>query len=78
MSNLKEKITSLIVEKLSVNEEQVTPEANFIEDLGADSLDLVQFVMELEDEFKIEIPDEESEKLVTVGDVINYIESKSK
>jgi acyl carrier protein len=64
------------VEQLSVNAEQVTPEAKFIEDLGADSLDIVELVMAFEEEFGIEVPDGDAEKLLTVGDVVKYIEDK--
>jgi acyl carrier protein len=73
--NIEQKVKDIIVEKLSVNAEQVTPEAKFIEDLGADSLDTVELVMAFEEEFGIEVPDEEAEKLQSVGDVIKYIES---
>ena len=71
------KITKVIVEKLGVSEDQVKPEAAFIDDLGADSLDQVELVMALEDEFDIEIPDEEAEKLKKVSDVIAYVNSKA-
>ena len=71
---LSPKIKDIIVEQLGVNADQVTPEAKFIEDLGADSLDTVELVMALEEEFGQEIPDEEAEKLQSVGDVIKYIE----
>jgi len=77
MSELNQKITKVIVEKLGVTEEQVKPEASFIDDLGADSLDTVELVMALEDEFDIEIPDEEAEKLKKVQDVIDYVTSKT-
>jgi acyl carrier protein len=69
-----QKVRDIVVEQLGVKLEQVTPEAKFIEDLGADSLDVVELVMALEEEFGQEIPDEEAEKLTTVGDVIKYIE----
>ena len=69
-----EKITEIIVEQLGVKPEEVTPEASFVDDLGADSLDTVELVMALEEEFGIEVPDEEAEKLATVGDAIKYIE----
>jgi acyl carrier protein len=72
-----QKITKVIVEKLGVTEDQVKPEAAFIDDLGADSLDQVELVMALEDEFDIEIPDEEAEKLKKVSDVISYVTSKA-
>ena len=68
------RIKEIIVEQLGVKPEQVTPEAKFIEDLGADSLDTVELVMRLEEEFGSEISDEDAEKLVSVGDVIRYIE----
>lgn len=71
-----QKIKDIIVEQLSVNAEQVTPEAKFIEDLGADSLDIVELVMAFEEEFGVEVPDTDAEKLLTVGDVIKYIEDK--
>lgn len=71
---LADRIGKIIVEQLGVNEDQVKPEAKFIEDLGADSLDTVELVMALEEEFETEIPDEDAEKLQSVGDVIKYIE----
>ena len=74
---LMQKVTKVIVEKLGVTEDKVKPEAAFAEDLGADSLDQVELVMALEDEFDIEIPDEEAEKLKKVSDVIAYVKSKS-
>ena len=73
---LEDKVRDIIVEQLGVNAEQVTPEASFIEDLGADSLDTVELVMAFEEEFGAEIPDEEAEKLATVGAVINYLKEK--
>ena len=73
--NIEEKIKDIIVEQLGVGADQVKPEAKFIEDLGADSLDTVELVMAFEEEFKIEVPDEAAEKLVSVGDVISYIQS---
>lgn len=72
-----EKVKGIIAEQLGVKPEEVTPEAKFIDDLGADSLDTVELVMALEEEFGIEIPDEEAEKLVTVGDALRYIEQKA-
>jgi acyl carrier protein len=71
-----DKVKEIIVEQLGVNPDQVTPEAKFIEDLGADSLDTVELVMAFEEEFGAEIPDEDAEKLQTVGDVIKYIEER--
>ncbi|HEX4141492.1 MAG TPA: acyl carrier protein [Candidatus Methylacidiphilales bacterium] len=73
---IEDKVKDIIVEQLGVNPEQVTPQAKFIEDLGADSLDTVELVMAFEEEFNVEVPDEEAEKLQTVGDVIKYIEDK--
>jgi acyl carrier protein len=71
--SLEAKVKELIVQQLGVNESEVVPEAKFIDDLGADSLDLVELVMALEDEYGIEIPDEDAEKIVTVGDALKYI-----
>jgi acyl carrier protein len=71
-----EKVKKMIVEQLGVNESEVIPEAKFIEDLGADSIDIVELIMALEDEYGIEIPDEDAEKLETVGDAITYIEKR--
>ena len=68
-----EKVKAIIVEQLQVNEETVTEESSFIDDLGADSLDLVELIMALEEEFGIEIPDADAEKVVSVADVVNYI-----
>jgi acyl carrier protein len=76
--SIEQKVKDIIVEQLGVKADQVTPDAKFIEDLGADSLDTVELVMALEEEFGQEIPDEEAEKLQTVGDVIKYIEETSK
>jgi len=69
-----DRISKIIVEQLGVNEDQVKPEAKFVEDLGADSLDIVELVMALEEEFGTEIPDEDAEKLLSVGDVTKFIE----
>jgi acyl carrier protein len=71
---IEQKVKDIIVERLDVNADQVTPDAKFIEDLGADSLDTVELVMALEENFGLDIPDEEAEKLQSVGDVIKYIE----
>jgi acyl carrier protein len=76
MSNLFEDVKRIVVDRLQVDEKQVTPEAGFIDDLGADSLDTVELVMALEENFGIEIPDEDANGLKTVGDAIRYIESK--
>ena len=73
---LEDKISEIIVEQLGVNAEQVTAEASFVEDLGADSLDVVELVMAFEEEFNAEIPDEDAEKLQTVGAVIQYLQDK--
>ena len=71
-----EKVKKIVVEQLSVDEEKVTPESNFASDLGADSLDTVELVMALEEEFDIEIPDEAAEKITTVQEAVDYITSK--
>ena len=71
-----DKVKGIIVEQLGVAEASVTMEASFIDDLGADSLDIVELVMALEEEFDIEIPDSDAEKVVTVGDVVEYIKDK--
>ena len=76
--SIEQRVRAIITEQLGVNPDQVTPDAKFIEDLGADSLDTVELVMALEEEFGQEIPDEEAEKLQSVGDVIKYIEDKQK
>ncbi len=75
--SIEEKVRDIIVDQLGVNVEQVVKEARFIEDLGADSLDTVELVMAFEEEFSIEVPDEEAEKLQTVGDVVTYVEEHS-
>ena len=72
-----DKVKSIVAEQLGVKVEEVTPVASFIDDLGADSLDTVELVMALEEEFNIEIPDEDAEKITTVGDAIKYIEEKA-
>lgn len=74
-NEIQEKVKKIIVDKLGVNAEQVKPEAKFVDDLGADSLDTVELVMELEEQFGIEIPDEDAEKIITVGDAVKYIET---
>ena len=75
---IEQKVKDIIVEQLGVNADQVTPDTKFIEDLGADSLDTVELVMALEEEFGQEIPDEEAEKLQSVGDVVKFIEDRQK
>jgi len=74
---VEEKVKKIIVEQLGVEEAQVKPEAKFIEDLGADSLDTVELVMALEEEFGLEIPDEEAEKILTVQDAVRYIKDRT-
>jgi acyl carrier protein len=69
-----EKVRKMIVDQLGVSESEVIPEAKFIDDLGADSLDIVELIMALEDEYGIEIPDEDAEKIETVGDAVRYVE----
>ena len=76
--SIEQKVKDIIVEQLGVNADQVISDAKFIEDLGADSLDTVELIMALEEEFGIEVPDEEAEKLVSVGDVTRYIEDCKK
>lgn len=76
--NIEDNVKSIIVEKLGVNADQVTPEASFIDDLGADSLDTVELIMALEEEFDTEIPDEEASKLTTVGSVYDYVAMHAK
>ena len=76
MSQINEKVVEIIVEKLNCEAREVTPEANFSSDLGADSLDTVELIMEFEKAFDIQIPDQDAQTIKTVGDAINYIESK--
>lgn len=76
MADLAKKVKEIIIEKLGVDAEKVTDDASFVEDLGADSLDTVELVMDFEEEFDLEIPDEEAEKLNTVGAAIKYLEEK--
>jgi acyl carrier protein len=76
MADITAKVKEIVVNKLGVDEAQITPEASFINDLGADSLDTVELVMEFEKAFNIQIPDEDAEKISTVGDAIKYLESK--
>ncbi|MEH7222527.1 acyl carrier protein [Bacillus sp. JJ1566] len=76
MADVVERITKIVVDRLGVEESAVTLEASFKDDLGADSLDVVELVMELEDEFDMEISDDEAEKISTVGDAVNYIKSQ--
>ena len=78
MSEISTKVKAIIVDKLGVDESEVTPEASFTNDLGADSLDTVELIMEFEKEFNIAIPDDQAEKIGTVGDAIKYIEDNTK
>ena len=73
MASIEERVIDLIVEQLGVSQDQVTPEASFIDDLGADSLDTVELVMAFEEEFGIDIPDEDAEKMSTVSDAVKYL-----
>ena len=77
MATVDERVKKIIAEQLGVEEDEVLPEASFVEDLGADSLDTVELVMALEEEFEIEIPDEDAEKILTVGKALDYIKEKS-
>jgi acyl carrier protein len=77
-SAIEAKVKSIIADQLGVGEDEIKPESSFIEDLGADSLDIVELVMAMEDEFEVEIPDEEAENIKTVGDAINYINTHKK
>jgi acyl carrier protein len=77
-STIETKVKSIIADQLGVGEDEIKPESSFIEDLGADSLDIVELVMAMEEEFEVEIPDEEAENIKTVGDAINYINSHKK
>ena len=74
---LEDRVTEIIVEQLGVSKEEVVPEASFIDDLGADSLDIVELVMAMEEEFDIEIPDEDAEKIQTIADAISYIRGRA-
>ena len=76
MADIEKKVKEIIVSKLGVDEAQITPEASFTNDLGADSLDTVELVMEFEKAFNVQIPDEDAEKIGTVGDAVNYLKSK--
>ena len=78
MSAIEAKVKEIIKNKLAVSESEITPEASFANDLGADSLDTVELIMEFEKEFSVNIPDEDAEKITTVGEAIAYIEEQSK
>ena len=73
---LEDRVSAIIVEQLGVSKEELAPEASFIDDLGADSLDIVELVMAMEEEFDIEIPDDDAEKIQTIEDVITYVKAK--
>lgn len=75
--NIEKKIKNIIAEQLSISEDEVSNEASFIDDLGADSLDIVELVMAMEEEFEMEIPDEDAEKLLSVQDVIDYVKKRA-
>ena len=77
-TNIEATVKSIIADQLGVGEDEIKPESSFIEDLGADSLDIVELVMAMEEEFEVEIPDEEAENIKTVGDAINYINTHKK
>jgi acyl carrier protein len=77
-TNIESKVKSIVAEQLGVGEDEIKPNASFIEDLGADSLDIVELVMAMEEEFEVEIPDEEAENIKTVGDAVNYINTHKK
>ena len=77
MSEISSKVKAIIVDKLVIDESEVTDDSNFMSDLGADSLDTVELIMEFEKEFDLQIPDDEAEKITTVGEAIKYIEGKS-
>ena len=77
-TNIEGKVKSIIADQLGVGEDEIKPESSFIEDLGADSLDIVELVMAMEEEFEVEIPDEEAENIKTVGDAINYVNTHKK
>lgn len=78
MSDIASRVKAIIVDKLGVDESEVAPEASFTNDLGADSLDTVELIMEFEKEFNISIPDDQAENIVTVGDAIKYVEENTK
>ncbi len=78
MASIEDRVRDLVVDQLGVSEDQVSPQASFIDDLGADSLDTVELVMAFEEEFGIDIPDDDAEKMSSVGDAIKYLEENSK
>ncbi len=76
MANLEDRVAGIIVEQLGATKEEVVPEASFIDDLGADSLDIVELVMAMEETFDIEIPDDDAEKIQTIGDAVSYLKDR--
>ena len=76
MEEVQKKLKEILVDRLNAEEDQIKPEASFVEDLGADSLDIVELIMGIEEEFDIEIPDEDDEKLTTVGEAMQYVKTK--
>ncbi len=76
MEEVQKKLKEILVDRLNAEEDQIKPEASFVEDLGADSLDIVELIMGIEEEFDIEIPDEDAEKLTTVGEALQYVKTK--
>ena len=76
LEEVQAKLKEIVIDRLNAEEDQIKPEASFVEDLGADSLDIVELIMGIEEEFDIEIPDEDAEKLTTVGEAMNYIKAK--
>jgi acyl carrier protein len=76
LEEVQAKLKEIVMDRLNAEEEQIKPEASFVEDLGADSLDIVELIMGIEEEFDIEIPDEDAEKLTTVGEAMNYVKAK--
>ena len=75
--SLENRVTEIIIEQLGVSKEEIVPEASFIDDLGADSLDIVELVMAMEEEFDLEIPDEDAEKIQSIGDAISYVKERT-
>ncbi len=76
MEEVQSKLKEIVMDRLNAEEDQIKPEASFVEDLGADSLDIVELIMGIEEEFDIEIPDEDAEKLTTVGEAMDYVKTK--
>jgi len=76
LEEIQQKLKEIVMDRLNAEEDQIKPEASFVEDLGADSLDIVELIMGIEEEFDIEIPDEDAEKLTTVGEALTYVKTK--